>query len=191
RRRCDEVVAVPLPAREAVREVDRVRVAEVVERLGREGRSRAALAVDDELARLVGDQRLDPRLEVVPRQVQRAGEMPLVPLVTRPDVDEERSVAAVAVEQRVSLRRRDLVDLGARGGQQLPIGRHYFHEYSGMHPARVEDGGRVVRPDGCGSSLGKAVSAGDPERVARGYRGAVSPFARVVAVTAAAAVAAV
>src|SRR6185436_1773623 len=36
-----------------------------------------------------------------------------------------------------------------------------------------------------------AVSAGDPERVARGYRGAVSPFPRVVAVTAAAAVAAV
>ena len=35
------------------------------------------------------------------------------------------------------------------------------------------------------------MSAGDPERVARGYRGAVSPFARVVAVTAAAAVAAV
>ena len=35
------------------------------------------------------------------------------------------------------------------------------------------------------------MSAGDPERGARGYRGAVSPFARVVAVTAAAAVAAV
>jgi hypothetical protein len=72
--------------------------------------------------------------------------MTLVPLVARPDVDEERSVA-VAVEQRVCLGRRDLVDLGACGGEELAIGRHYFPEYSGLQVGRVEDRGPAARPE--------------------------------------------
>ncbi len=120
RRRGDELVAVPLPAREAVREVDRVLVAEIVERLRREGGAGAALAVDDERPRLVGDERLDTGLEVVARQVERAGKMTLVPLVARADVDEEWCVAAVAVEECARLRRRDLFDPVARGARGAP-----------------------------------------------------------------------
>ena len=59
RGRHDDLVAVPLPAGEAVREVDHILVAERVEVARRERRARAALAVDDELPGLVRDQRLD------------------------------------------------------------------------------------------------------------------------------------
>ena len=64
-------------------------VAEVAQRLRRERRAGAARAVDDERLRLVGEQRLDARLEVVPRDVQRAWEVPLVPFVARTNVDED------------------------------------------------------------------------------------------------------
>ena len=54
RHRGDELVAVPLPAGEAVGEVDGGLVAELVERLRGEGGAGAALAVDDELRLLSG-----------------------------------------------------------------------------------------------------------------------------------------
>ena len=60
-----------------------------------------------------------------------AGQVPLVPLLAQADVDEERRRGlAVALEERVRLRRRDLVDLGAGRGKELPVARHYFREYS-------------------------------------------------------------
>src|SRR5262245_3250859 len=55
--------------------------------------------------------------------------MALVPLVARPDVDED--VRRAVLEQAVRLGRRDLVDLGPSLGEKLPVGRHYFPEYSG------------------------------------------------------------
>ena len=124
----DDVIAVPLPADEAVLEVDCMLVAEVAQRLRRERGAGPARAVDDERLRLVGDQRLDARLEVVPRNVEGARQVPLVPFVARTDVDED--VRCAVGEQAIRLGGRDLVDLGPSLREQLPVGRHYFQEYS-------------------------------------------------------------
>ena len=103
-------------------------VAEVAQRLRRERGAGPARAVDDERLRLVGDQRLDARLEVVPRDVEGARQVPLVPFVARTDVDED--VRCAVGEQAMRLGRRDLVDLGPSLREKLPVGRHYFPEYS-------------------------------------------------------------
>ena len=84
--------------------------------------------------------------------MDRPGQVPLVPLVARTDVDEERLL--VALEERVRLRRRDLVDLGARLGEELTVRRHYFPEYSESWPslARAEPGARTEEDRGRGPS---------------------------------------
>ena len=99
--------AVPLPVREAAGEGGDVLVAELLQRLRRERRARAAGAVDDELARAVGDEAFDPRLEVAARDVDGAGDDAFLPLLALAHVDEERLALAGA-----RLGGADLVDLG-------------------------------------------------------------------------------
>ena len=83
--------------------------------------------------------------------MERAGQVPLVPLVLLADVDEERAVAVV--EEAVHVRRRDLVDLGSHLREQLPVGRHYFQEYSDPFTATVNP-----------CRLGRASSPSPPRR---------------------------
>ncbi len=123
-----DVEAVALPVGEAAGEVDDVHVAELLEHLRGEGRARAGRAVDDERASLVGHEALDPLLEAAAARVDRAGDVPLVPLVRLADVDEERPVRRL--EALVRLDGGDLVDLALDLCQQLAVRRHYFRNYS-------------------------------------------------------------
>ena len=127
------VEAVPLPVAEAAGEVDDVLVAELAERLRGEGRARAGGAVDDELARLVGDEALDPLLEPAASRVDRARDVAFLPLVRLAHVDEERGVGRR--EALVRLDRGDLVDLRLDSCEQVAVASHYFPNYSGG-PAR-------------------------------------------------------
>ena len=115
RLRGDELEPVPLPVGEAPRHRGHARVAEVGEGSRGERRPRPSGAVDDDLARLVWDERFDPRLEVATLDVDGAGDVPLLPLVGLAHVEEERPVAR---GERVARRGRgDLVDLRLGGGE--------------------------------------------------------------------------
>ena len=61
--------------------------------------------------------------------VDRARDVPLVPLVGLADVDEERRLGAG--EELARARGVHLVDLGSHLGEQFAVGRHDFPEYSG------------------------------------------------------------
>ena len=98
--------AVSLPVREAAGERGDVLVAEVLQRLGGERGARAAGAVEDDLTGAVGDEALDPRLELAARNVDGAGDDALLPFLALAYVDEERLTLALA-----RLGRADLVDL--------------------------------------------------------------------------------
>src|SRR5215210_1876482 len=80
--------AVLLPVGEPAREREDVLIAELFERLGGEGRAAAAGAVDDQGPGTVGRRSLDARLQVPARDVDRARNVPFLPLVALPDVDE-------------------------------------------------------------------------------------------------------
>src|SRR5262249_40820619 len=67
------------------------------------GRAVAGGAVEDHAARLVGDRPLDPRLEIAPGHVDRAGNVGLVPLVLLAHVDDDRAVAGAVFEGVVHL----------------------------------------------------------------------------------------
>jgi hypothetical protein len=105
--------AVALPVGEPAGERDDVLVAELFERLRRERRPVAGLAVEDDRLRPIGCGALDARLEVPARHVHRAGEVPLAPLVLLADVDEERRLERA--EELVGARRVHLLDLGLDG----------------------------------------------------------------------------
>src|SRR3982751_6755559 len=84
-------------------------VSELFERLRGERGAVARGAVDDDRPGAIGHGLLDPRLEPAARDVRRAGEVALVPLLSFADVEEERWRLA-----RVELMRAlgaDLVDL--------------------------------------------------------------------------------
>ncbi len=70
--------------------------------------------------------------------------------------------------RRVRFARRDLVDLGAGAGEELPIARHYFREYSESTASRAalgEDGRPVRRPE----DMRRACAAsGEPARTQHG-----------------------
>ena len=123
-----EVVAVPLPVGESAGHRGDVVVAELGERLGGERGAGTDGAVDDDLARLVGDERLDARLEIAAGDVHRAREVALLPLVLLAHVEEQRPVELVEAPE--NLRRGDLVDFVLDLGQELSVGSHYFPEYS-------------------------------------------------------------
>ena len=134
---------VPLPVGEAAGEVDRALVAELVERLRREGRAGAALAVDDERALLVRDERLDPRLEVVPRQVhaRRAG----APRPTPRAAARRRRAASSPASRSAWASRVEISSISSRAcGEELAVRGHYFHEYSesrsGLRDSRASRG---------------------------------------------------
>ena len=81
---------------------------------------------------MVGRRLLDPRLEVAARDMDRAGNPPLGPLVELADVDDERPVAG-----RKQIARAgdvDLVDLRLDLLQQLPVARHRFRKCSDPLP---------------------------------------------------------
>ncbi len=67
--------------------------------------------------------------------VNRAGQMTLLPLVLLAHIDEQRSVDVV--ESREDVGRGDLVDLVLDLGEQLSVGGHYFPEYSVWPPAQA------------------------------------------------------
>ena len=60
---------------------------------------------------LVGDDALDPRLEVAARHVDGAGDVPLVPLVLLAHVDPRRAVELAAPRARRPRRSRSLTCL--------------------------------------------------------------------------------
>ena len=127
--------AVALPVCEAAGERDDVFVAELLERLRREDRPVAGLAVEDDRPGTVRCGALDARLEVPSRDVHRPWEMPLVPFVLLADVDEERRVDRV--EELAGARGVHLLDLRSDLLQQFAIARHDYPKYSGIGLARL------------------------------------------------------
>ena len=130
-----DVEAVSLPVDEPAGEVHDLVVAHIRQRLGGERGAGTDGAVDDEGASPVRHETFDARLETPARDVDRAGDMPLLPLVGLPHVDEERGLG-VGV-QLVRLDRGDLLDLLLHLREQLAIAGHYFPNYSfGFQPFR-------------------------------------------------------
>src|SRR5262249_57833162 len=74
--------------------------------------------------RLVGDDPLDSRLEVPARDVDGAGEVPLVPLVLLAHVDPR------GTHQVLRIGRVDLDDAILYFLEKFPVGRHSFKNYS-------------------------------------------------------------
>ena len=101
-------------------------VAELGERLGREGRPVAGRAVEDDGARAVRRGLLDPRLEVPARNVHGAGDPALLPLVALAHVDEDSAL----VHEALGAGGVGLFDLGLDGLEQLTVRRHRFRLYS-------------------------------------------------------------
>src|SRR5439155_16057868 len=123
-----DLAAVSLPVGEAAHEGVRGVVAQLRQRLRREGRAVARGAVEDDRGRLVGDDALDPRLEIAPGHVNGARNMALLPLVRLADVD-PGSARQVLRPAGVDLR-----DLGFRACQQLTVRAHNFPNGSGTFP---------------------------------------------------------
>src|SRR4051812_19737014 len=98
-----------LPVGVAAGERDHVLVAELLERLRGEGRAVAGGAVEEDRLGAIGGRLLDARLEVAAREVDRARDTALGPLVQLADVDDERALRRV--EQLARPRDVDLVDL--------------------------------------------------------------------------------
>ena len=119
--------AVALPVGVAAGQRDRPLVAELGERLGREGRPVAGRAVEDDGAGAVRRGLLDPRLEVPARNVDGAGDPALLPLVALAHVDEHGAV----FQELLGPGSVGLLDLGLHSLQQLAVGRHRFRLYSG------------------------------------------------------------
>src|SRR5262249_37158089 len=122
--------AVALPVGVAAGERDDVLVAELLERLRRERRARAAGAVDDDGRRAVGDGGLDLRLEEAAGHVDGARDVALAPFVRLADVDERGRRRRI--EELAGARRVHLVDLALDLLEQLAIARHNFQQYSGV-----------------------------------------------------------
>jgi hypothetical protein len=125
--------AVPLPVREAAGERADVLVAELLQRLGAERGAGASGAVDEDRARAIRGDLLDPGFEMAARDVDGAGDEALGPLVALAHVDEKRRL--LRIDELARARRVDLGDLGLDLLQQLSIARHCFPKYSG-HPVR-------------------------------------------------------
>src|SRR5919109_396248 len=119
--------AVSLPVGEAARERNDVLVPELLKRLRRERRAVAGGAIDNDTAGLIRDGALDARLQIAARDVQRAGDVPLVPLVLLADVEDD---GLGGVDQLARLRGVDLGDLAAHLLEQFPVRRHRFPKYS-------------------------------------------------------------
>ena len=79
-----------------------------------------------------GHEALDPLLQSSATRVDRAGDVPFLPLVGLADVHEERGVRALVALVRVE--GRDLVDLVLHPCEQLSVPGHYFPNYSGGFP---------------------------------------------------------
>jgi hypothetical protein len=75
---------------------------------------------------MVGRSLLDPRLEVAARNVHRAGDASLLPLVALADIDQHGAF----VEQRLRALRVGFFDLGLDGLEQIAVRRHRFRLYS-------------------------------------------------------------
>jgi hypothetical protein len=122
-RRCD-VVAVALPVDEPAGERHRPLVAELLQALRRERGALARRAVENDRHRVVGHAAFDPRLEAPTRDVDRTGDVALVPLVVAADVDPGRSLEVLR------LAGVDLLDLGLGLLEEFPVGRHCFKKNS-------------------------------------------------------------
>src|ERR1043166_8244648 len=120
--------AAALPVRVATGEGGGVLVAELLERLRRESRAAAGGAVEKDRPGVVGSRLLDARLEVAARDVDRAGNTTLRPLVELTDIDDEQP--PVVREELTRLGDVDLVDLRLDLLQKFPIVRHRFRKDS-------------------------------------------------------------
>src|SRR4029453_13945797 len=140
--------AVPLPVGEAAGQRRHILVPALFEGFPREGRAIPGGRVHEDLALLVGDDALDPRLEVAARNVDGAGKVALVPLFALAHVDDGEGVLG---EQLLRLRGIDFVDLGLGPLQELAIGRHNFTKYSNLiraaTAARATFGGCLRAPE--------------------------------------------
>jgi hypothetical protein len=105
------VAALVLPLVEAAGHRHDVLVADLGERLGREGRAHAAGAVDHDRRRLVGEAGLDRALEHAPGDVHRPRDGALLVLVRLAHVEHDGAGPAT---QLVGLGRVDLADLRLR-----------------------------------------------------------------------------
>jgi len=101
RRRPREALVLPLV--ESSDDRDDVGVAEVLERLGGEGRSHTTRAVDGDRRVLVGESTLDGELQVAARQVDRAGHGALFVLFGFTNVEEREVVESCGDVVRVNL----------------------------------------------------------------------------------------
>src|SRR5581483_11274311 len=101
-----DLAAVALPVDEAAGERDRPLVAELRERLRGERRALAGRAVEDDRGGAIGHAALDPGLQAPARDVDRARDVALVPLVVAAGVD--------------------LLDLRLRLLEKFPVARHSF-----------------------------------------------------------------
>jgi hypothetical protein len=119
----DRVAAV-LPQRDAAGHGLHVRVAEVLQRLGGQGRAGARRAVQDDALGAVGDRALDAGLEEAAGDVRGAGELALGDLVGLADVDDGDAL----VEEAVDVGGIDLVDLALDLLDELGTGWHGFRK---------------------------------------------------------------
>ena len=85
---------------------------------------------------------LDARLEMSARDVHRAGDVTLVPLVLLADVDHD---GPSGLDQGARPRRVDLGDLRSDLLQQFPVVRHRFPKYSVAGSASVAPVGPKAR----------------------------------------------
>ena len=120
------LAALVLPAPEAAGHRHDVGVAELLQRLGREGRAHAARAVHDDGRGLVEHLALDLALEVAAGDVERAREGALVVLVGLADVEHHGARRPAGLVGRGGV---DLADLGLRLGQQIAEARHGLKAY--------------------------------------------------------------
>src|SRR5215207_4704876 len=119
-----DLVAPVLPERDAARHRPDVRVSEEIgQRVRGERRALAGGAVEDDGRVAVADGAVDPGLEVPPRHVHGAGDVPAIPLLRLAHVHEGDAVAEVLGD----LGRIDLLDLLLDLPDDLGSGRAHLN----------------------------------------------------------------
>lgn len=107
-RRSRPIAALVLPLVETTSHGHNIAVPELTERLGSEGRSNAACAMNHNLGGLLTDSRFDLSLKVSSRNEHRPGDRPLLEFIGFADIQDHSSIGV----KTLSLSCGDLLDLG-------------------------------------------------------------------------------